>query len=92
MRVLKYSVPVDDRWHVLQVAGPLLHVACQYGPESVQVWASDAPSPVRQFRVFGTGQVVDGGPEAERFTYHHAGSAITAGGALVWHLFERVAR
>lgn len=80
-RVLKWVVPVDDQPHKIGT-GPVLHVACQQGPESVEVWTREGPEPVqhRPVRVYGTGQ-----PLPARWA--HIGSAVTAGGALVWHVF-----
>lgn len=85
MRVLKWSVPVDDQEHKIGV-GPVVHVACQYGPESVQVWTLECVDgdfttwPKQTVRAFGTGQPI---PEG----WYAVGSASAAGGALIWHLF-----
>lgn len=86
-RVLRYEIPVDDQWHVLDLPrGPIVHVASRR-PDVVEFWAIDAADgitlPPRAFRVFGTGQPLP--PAAGK----HIGTAITAGGALVWHLMER---
>lgn len=81
LRVLKWSVPVDDRPHPIG-AGPVLHVACQNGPDSVEVWTLEFDEPgTQQARVFGTGHPLPGSVE------EHLGSTVTADGALVWHLF-----
>jgi hypothetical protein len=84
-RVLKWDVPVDDREHTIG-AGFIAHVGCQQGPETVQVWteqSDDHPTrwPARTVRVFGTGQPL---PDGAR----HLGSVVSAGGALVWHVYE----
>jgi hypothetical protein len=81
-RVLKWTVPVDDRPHNIGT-GRIAHVACQHGPDAVQVWTVEGPeaSPVRPVQVFGTGHLVPA-------YWHHVGSAVTAGGQLVWHVFE----
>lgn len=81
-RVLKWSVPVDDsRAHPIG-SGPVLHVACQTSPDSVEVWTlEDPPTAWRPVRVYGTGQSIP-------FGWSHIGSAVTAEGALVWHVFE----
>lgn len=85
-RVLRHEVPVDDRWHALQLSGPIVHVASR-NPRSVEVWAiaTAAPSVTRGFRAFGTGQALP--PDVQ-----HVGTAVTAGGQLVWHLFEALGR
>lgn len=98
-RVLRWEVPVDDRWHqigggeVLLVdarplmpgfATPRLEVWTQ---ESVDMdWPNSDPRALkRDVAVFGTGHVLD--PQAGE----HLGSVIDRGvdGALVWHLFAR---
>lgn len=82
-RILRHEVPVDDRWHTLGLSGPVLHVGTRR-PDVVEVWAlaTSGPSLNRHFRVVGTGQPLPDG------AVRHIGSAITAGGALVWHLVE----
>ena len=82
LRVLKWSVPVDDRPHEIGM-GKVMHVACQNGPESVQVWTLELDEPHTILaRVFGTGQPLPGS------VCGHLGSAVTAGGDLAWHVFE----
>lgn len=85
-RVLRHEVPVDDRWHALQLSGPIVHVATR-NPRVVEVWAIDTgeASSLRGFRAFGTGQPLP--PDVA-----HVGTAITPGGQLVWHLFEALTR
>lgn len=102
-RVLRYEVPVDDQWHRIDHLEDIVHVDCRYA-DVVEFWATDpvsvrrvdtgnadfvsatytaAPSSKRrwEYRVFGTGQTdVDG---------LYVGTALTASGALVWHLFRR---
>lgn len=83
--VFRYEVPVDDRWHTLSLTGPIVHVAARQ-PDVVEVWAVAQPAAdkePRSFRVFGTGHPLPA--DAGR----HVGAAVTAGGRLVWHLFER---
>jgi hypothetical protein len=80
--IYRYEVPVDDRWHTVQLSGEILHVASR-DPRAVEIWAwsTDGPSAMRTFRVFGTGQpVLD--------ETRHVGTAIPPGGQLVWHLLE----
>lgn len=81
MRVLKWNVPVDDKDHPIG-AGPVVLVACQDGPEVVQVWTveDEGPCDRRRARVYGTGQAV---PPDDL----HIGSTVAARGALVWHVF-----
>lgn len=84
-RVLKWNVPVDDRPHPIGT-GPVVLVACQYGPESVQVWTEEPTPDVvhrHEVQVFGTGQPLDGAGA-------HVGSVVI--GSLVWHVYERTAR
>jgi hypothetical protein len=84
-RVLRYEVPVDDEWHFHDLSGAILHVAARQ-PDVVEFWAysSGGPTLTRAFTVFGTGHPLPEWATPDR----HRGSVITAGGALVWHLFE----
>lgn len=81
-RILKWSVPVDDRDHPIG-SGQVVHVGCQddaYGV--VQVWTDEPDAEhvvVTSAKVYGTGQPVP----AEDV---HAGS--TVAGPLVWHVFR----
>ena len=86
-RVLKWDVPVDDREHEIG-GGRVRLVACQHSHDIVQVWTEEPEhpgfgrtTPPRMARVFGTGHPL---PEAA----NHLGSVVTAGGSLVWHLYE----
>jgi hypothetical protein len=86
--VLKWPVAVDDRVHRIG-GGQIVHVACQDPREidCVMVWTieprparGESPVPTREVQVFGTGQPLP-------FFADHLGTAITANGQLVWHLF-----
>lgn len=84
-RVLRTEVPVDDQWHQIEVGQGIVHVVTRR-PEVVEVWfLSDDTKPplVRTMRVFGTGQDLPDEP------LRYLGSAVTAGGSLVWHLFRK---
>jgi hypothetical protein len=84
IRILRYEVPVDDQWHEHGLSGAILHIASRR-PDVVEFWALDsggAPYP-RRFRVYGTGHPIDGDPEPA-----YRGTALAAGGSLVWHLME----
>ena len=83
--VLKWDVPVDDTPHQIG-GGQVLHVACQHSASVVTVWTleprnRDAVTAMRRVQVFGTGQPLP-------YFAEHVGSTVTAGGALVWHVFE----
>lgn len=82
--IYRYEVPVDDRWHPLQLSGRIVHVDCR-NPRVVEVWAfrtdDTEAAEVRSLRVFGTGQPLP--PDVQ-----HVGTAIAPGGQLVWHLIE----
>jgi hypothetical protein len=83
MRMLRYEVPVDDQWHTVTFEGEPLYVASR-DPYVVEFWAlfdTAAEARDHRLRVYGTGH-----PFQEPCTYR--GTAITANGALVWHLFE----
>jgi hypothetical protein len=81
-RILRYEVPVDDQWHQHDLSGAVLHVASRR-PEVVEVWALDGGGATypRRFRVYGTGQPIDG-------EWRHIGTALAVEGVLVWHLAE----
>jgi hypothetical protein len=80
--IYRYEVPVDDRWHPLQLSGDIVHVGCR-NMHTVEVWAlhTDGPQETRSFRVYGTGHTLP--PDLR-----HIGTAIAPGGQLVWHLLE----
>ena len=80
--VYRYEIPVDDRWHPLQLSGRILHVACR-NTHAVEVWALHTSQPriTRSFRVYGTGQPLPPGVD-------YTGTALAPSGQLVWHLFE----
>jgi hypothetical protein len=84
VRMLRYEVPVDDRWHTIELGGDPLHIAAR-NPSIVEFWTlADTGAEVRprSFRVFGTGQPLD------RSARVYRGTVLTFGGQLVWHLFE----
>lgn len=85
VRILRYEVPVDDRFHTLRLLGPIVHVATR-NPRCVEVWAStDGSGPYDwDLTVVATGQPF---PGAGALT--HLGTAISPGGELVWHLMQR---
>lgn len=88
LKIFRYEVPVDDRWHELRIGGDPLHVAARVS-SVVEFWAfepGEYPS-TRHFRVVGTGQPIPAGENRWLNSRYH-GSAITAGGAMVWHLIE----
>lgn len=93
MRVLKWNVKVDDEKHPIGI-GKVVHVACLESSGIVQVWTLEDAKAIDTFRwaqVIGTGMEV---PEVEDYGFEHlpqpwdhVGSTVTAGGALVWHVF-----
>lgn len=82
-RILRYEVPVDDRWHTILEHGVVLHVECRR-PDVVEFWAWERPGLTlpTEYRVYGTGHTVDS-PGS------HVGTAVAPGGLLVWHLLRR---
>lgn len=79
-RIFKWTIPVDDRDHPIG-GGPVVHVACQHGPGSVQVWTDESDElAATSARVYGTGQPLPPDDEA-------VGSAIA--GPFVWHVLRR---
>lgn len=97
MRILKYTIPVDGKWHLvpeLQGINDIRHIAVQNPDrhDEVQVWfevdprsAVRATTPTVELRVYGTGQEIDCGD----FECEYVGTGITARGGLVWHVFAR---
>lgn len=81
--VYRYDVPIDENWHDLLLSGAVLHVAVRQS-DVVTLWAlhTDGPPVRRRFMVFGTGETL--APDVR-----HVGTALAAGGAEVWHVFER---
>lgn len=83
-RILRETVPVDDRWHTFKLRGPVVHVATRH-EDAVEFWFVDddrAEPAQRTFSVVGTGQLVPPGATFVR-------TAITPTGRFVWHLVER---
>lgn len=84
-RVLKWPVPVDDHEHPIG-AGKVVHVDCAGESRVVYVWTEQHATTRRtghglsSARVYGTGQPIPDDAE-------HIGSAVTAGGMLVWHVY-----
>lgn len=79
-KVLKWNVPVDDKYHPIG-SGKVVLTACQFGPSVVQVWTEEKGDPfIRSATVIGTGH------DAPDFT-EHVGSALAVGGSLVWHVY-----
>jgi len=82
--VYRTEIPVDDRVHDLKLTGPILHVASR-NYHVVEVWHlhdDEQPATVLPVRVYGTGHQL--GDEVDEFL----GTALAAGGHLVWHLFK----
>lgn len=82
-RVYKYTIPVDDDDHKIDLQGPVLFVASQQARQ-VQVWAmyygADVDPVPYLFRVVGTGQQFPHGMV-------YVGTAVD--GPFVWHLLKR---
>lgn len=85
--VWKFTLDVTDEQTVEMPQGAEILLGGNQRPvniTSLEVWAlvdPDAPLVRRKFAIHGTGHpVTEGGT--------HIGSIITAGGALVWHVFD----
>lgn len=96
MKILKTEIPVDDRWHDVQI-GDIVHVGHQnFGVVTIWWW-KDIPGqprelPTRRFPVYGTGYevptfdpVIDGSRSPV-----HVGTVVDLGTKLDWHLIEDV--
>jgi hypothetical protein len=82
--VLRYTIPVDDRAHPLDLEPGRLLGAGTRLPSVVEFWVErdlSQPTIKRWFQVFGTGQPIPEGAEWQ------ATCARQADG-LVWHLYE----
>lgn len=82
-RIYRYEVPVDDRWHDVPCAWPVLAVGCRR-EDAVEFWAHPAQgdTPAHRLRVYGTGHPIDDDTQ-------YVGTAVTPGGDLVWHLMMK---
>lgn len=80
--IYRYEVPVDDKWHEIDLSGPIVHVAGRR-TSVVEFWAFNQGSLARRraFRVYGTGQPLDDDCGM------HVGTVVHP--TLVWHLFSR---
>ena len=89
-RIFRHEVPVDDKWHWIGLQGDPLSVGCRR-LDVVEFWTihsddDSAESRERAFIVVGTGHELPYIKDGER--WRHWGTAVTPGGALVWHLLE----
>lgn len=82
-RILRWTVPVDDRPHTFPLSGAILHVASR-SVDTVTFWtlATGPDTLARTFQVVGTGQPFPS-------EWKHRGTALAADGALGWHLMEQ---
>lgn len=82
--ICKWNIIVGDGPQLIG-SGPILHVAQQDPTEldSIQIWTQEETTGTRNREVFvyGTGMT----PEPDQ---RHVGSVISAGGRLVWHVYE----
>lgn len=91
MAIYRHEVRIDDQWHDFVLTGPIVHVAQRHSAEYseyVEFWAVHdemLPTTIVSLRVFGTGHSID---RPER-PLRYVGTAIAAGGYLVWHLLSR---
>ena len=88
--IWKYTVSINGATVRMPAGARLLHVADQNGdPMTVEVWAEvdpDVDVVDRVFVVVGTGHPYDTEVQGRTLTY--VGTAVTARGHLVWHLFD----
>lgn len=86
----RYEVPVDNRWHYVEMTGDIVHVAVRE-LDAMQVWAlvGDHPKVVKELCVFGTGQPIPAGYNGS--SLRHVGTALVCDLRLACHLFQRMA-
>lgn len=86
-RIFRYEMPVDDQDHDVHLPEDtrIVKVGARR-TDAVEFWGLVPNGDLgwnRRFRVFGTGQTVPA-------NYEYVGTPEpVAGGALVWHLYER---
>ena len=88
MRMLRWELPVDDRWHKFPISVPPRHAETINGGHAVEFWAEDKQHSDRthlKLRVFGTGHNI---PDD---MVHYACTAARAGNGLVWHIYWTIA-
>lgn len=88
MKVLKWDLLVNDKVQAIG-NGQVVLVACQHGPDTVQVWTEEIgteshPVKPRDAVIVGTGHRVPEGME-------HIGSTLAPMG-LVWHVYAQEQR
>ncbi len=90
VRVFRYSVPIDGRWHPLKLSGAVVAVGRPPLPgldrdeHEVELWAlhdDEGAEVTRHFAAFGTGDAIDAPCD-------YVGTAFGVGGRAVWHLME----
>jgi hypothetical protein len=94
-RIWKYILPIRDGVQEIDMPkGAIIrHIGDQpnFGHQ-IQIWAEvddqETERFERKFQVFGTGHPI---APTEHFEeeFAYTGSVITAGGSLVWHVYER---
>ncbi len=90
--VWKFQIPIEDSFSLeMPIDAELLHVAIQ--DRQPCLWALVEPqcaTETRHFELRGTGHELD----TDRADTHcvHVGSFMMSGGAIVFHLFERVSK
>ena len=89
--IYRYQLAVEDYPEVLMPQGAhILSVAASRSgnPGLVDLWAlvnTDQPLAPRKFQVIGTGNPITDHPHPDDFI----ATVAIAGGALIWHVFER---
>lgn len=86
MRVLRYSIPVDDKAHKFSLHYPPFKVAFTHRIEVVEFWAVELDPEYAKtdfyFKVVGTGHEFPDGSEYIATTDRHKETG------LVWHLIR----
>lgn len=80
--VHRYTVPIDDEWHDIEMSGYPLAVAVPKEMAYLEFWAEayEGRNTMRRFRVFGTGHPIP-------METSYCGTAPRVLG-LVFHLYE----
>ena len=90
MRVFKWKLPAASHFELTLPRGArLLTVQEQRG--ELMLWAlvdPEAPTETRDFRIAGTGHLID----EDANTLRYVGTVQMSNGSLVWHVFEIVSK
>lgn len=88
--IFKYSVPVDDEWHNVELSGKIVHVdSLEYGVIHFWAYHSEGFDGVRRFKAFRTGEELPADVNPSYGHIHGSAKMIRSDGQiLIFHLVE----